>query len=451
MTSKLQHQFAAVKKGLGNFRRFLPSAGGDMRRLSLTGWMLIVLFVIGSTIWMAQTRLEGAAIALGVVGAESNRKSVAHLEGGIISEILVHEGEIVKPGQVLIRMDDTMAQATLDLLQSREDALIARQARLVAEMKGANKILFPSPLKEKAADPDAAALMEGENTILKARRETLARQDAILKERIAKNRNEIVSMQANRNSAQEKKVLYQEEYEIFQDLIKDGLATRDRILGLKRKIVEAKGEIIDLNAQIARAGEAKREFEMQISLNRDQHMKDVTKELQAVREEASELKEKILAARDVLNRTQVKAPQEGTVVAMQVHTPGGIVKAGETLLGLVPKTDRQIVDLRIDPRDIDVVYPGMKARVRLTAFNARTTPMFEGRVTQVSADRMTDPQTNAVYFTGRVLPDSAASMPPMQLTSGMQAEVFLVTAERSVLDYLLEPLTRSIERAGREL
>lgn len=202
MTDKLQNLIASVKMNFSKIRQSLPSIEGDMRRLSLTGWTLITLFVVGGTVWMAQTRLEGAAIAFGVVGAESNRKSIAHLEGGIISEILVREGEKVKAGQTLVRMDDTMAQATLDLLQGREDALIARQARLQAEMKGDKKIQFPSLLESMADAPDTAALMEGETIIMKARRDTLARQDAILRERIAKNNNEIKSLQANKSTAQ---------------------------------------------------------------------------------------------------------------------------------------------------------------------------------------------------------------------------------------------------------
>lgn len=458
MTDKMPHLLTLARNALRSARErlksvdwSLPSLEGDMRRLSVTGWVLITLFVVGGTVWMAHARLEGATIALGVVGSESNRKSVAHLEGGIIRDILVREGEKVEAGQTLIRMDDTMAQATLDLLQGREDALIARQARLRAEIKGENKISFPSLLSVRADDPETAALMEGESIILKARLDTLAKQDAILKERIAKNRNEVVSLQANKRAAQEKMALYQEEYDMFQELMKDGLATRDKILTLKRKIVEAEGERRDLNAQIARAREAKSEFELQRTLNLNQHMKDVTKELQSVREETSVLREKIHAALDVLNRTEVKAPQDGTVVAMRVHTTGGIVQAGETLFDLVPEKDRHVIELKIDPKDIDEVYPGMKARVRLTAFNARTTPMIEGRVTQVSADRMTDPGSNAAYFTGRVLPDSQYTNISARLTSGMQAEVFLVTAERTVLDYLLDPLIRSMDRAAREL
>lgn len=238
---------------------------------------------------------------------------------------------------------------------------------------------------------------------------------------------------------------------MFQDLMKDGLTTRDKILTLKRKVVEAKGEIKDLNAQIARARETKSEYGIQRNLNRDQHMKEVTKELQSVREETSLLREKIHAALDVLNRTEVQAPQDGTVVGMQVHTTGGIVQAGEPLFDLIPENDRHVIELKIDPKDIDEVYPGMKARVRLTAFNARTTPMIEGRVSQISADRMTDPGSNTSYFTGRVIPETDGSEMYSKLTSGMQADVFLVTADRTVLDYLLEPLTRSMERAGREL
>ncbi|MEK9672979.1 MAG: HlyD family efflux transporter periplasmic adaptor subunit [Rhodospirillaceae bacterium] len=189
----------------------------------------------------------------------------------------------------------------------------------------------------------------------------------------------------------------------------------------------------------------------------ERHIKDATQELQDVNEGLSEVAEKVRAARDILARAQVTAPTDGVVVQLRVHTPGGVVQAGEPLLDLVPQNDLRVVELKIDPRDIDVVYPGMPARVRLTAFDARTAPMIESAVTQVSADRIVDPVTGVAYFSGRVLPmelpDREDPEKPAHpaLTSRMLAEVSLVTGARTVLNYVLDPLVRTMERAGREL
>ncbi|PIW26308.1 MAG: HlyD family type I secretion periplasmic adaptor subunit [Rhodospirillales bacterium CG15_BIG_FIL_POST_REV_8_21_14_020_66_15] len=420
----------------------------QITRLHRLGWALILVFLVGGGLWAATARLEGAAIALGTVGVESNRKSVAHLEGGIVRDILVSEGDHVVRGQPLVRLDDTMARATLDLLSARRDGLLAKRARLIAERGDETAIAFPAELLDRARDASVAELMAGETRVLTSRRENLERQDAVLTERLAKHEQEITGLKAKLAAAKESLVLLREEREMMESLFKKGLMTKDRLLAIKRRAVQAKGEIGDIQARIARAGEAKGEIEMQRVLNRDTQAKQVVQDLQDTQERLAEVREKVRAARDILARTDIRAPASGLVVGLKVHTTGGIIKPGQPVLDLVPDADRTVVELRIDPKDVGAVYPGMAARVRLTAFNARTTPMLAGRVTRVSADRMIDPQTGAAYFSGRVVPD-APGLP--QLRPGMQAEVFLVTTERTVLDYLLDPLVRAVDRAGREL
>ena len=451
MGEKLSVGTASLRRG--NDERPLD---GQVTRLHRFGWGLVLVFLVGGGVWAATARIEGAAIALGTVGVESNRKSVAHLEGGIVRDILVSEGDRVIAGQPMIRLDDTMARATLDLLSARQDGLLAKRARLIAERGGEQAIAFPSGLLDRAANAEIMELMEGEMRVLDSRRENIERQDAVLQERLAKHRQEIKGLNAKLSAARKSLVLLREERDMMDKLFKKGLMTKDRLLAIRRRAVQAEGDIGDIQARIARAGEAMGEIEMQRALNRDTHAKQVIQDLQDSQERLAEVREKVRAARDILMRTEVRAPASGLVVGLRVHTAGGIVKPGQPLLDLVPDADRAVVDLRIDPKDVDAVYPGMTARVRLTAFNARTTPMIQGRVTRVSADRMVDPQTGAAYFSGRVVPEDsvpreaeAAAMP--QLRPGMQAEVFLVTAERTVLDYLLDPLVRAVDRAGREL
>jgi HlyD family type I secretion membrane fusion protein len=437
----------------------LPADGpidAQITRLHRVGWALVAVFLVGGGIWAATARLEGAAIALGTVGVESNRKSVAHLEGGIVRDILVSEGERVVKGQPLVRLDDTMARATLDLLSARRDGLLAKRARLISERGGENSVVFPSELLDRAGNAAVADLMDGEMRVLDSRRDNLERQDAVLKERLSKHQQEIHGLNAKLKAARASLVLLREERQMMSSLFKKGLMTKDRLLAIKRRAVQAEGEIGDIQARIARTGEAKGEIEMQRVLNRDTHAKQVIQDLQDTQERLAEVTEKVRAARDILARTDIRAPASGVVVGLAVHTTGGVIKPGQPVLDLVPDADRTVVDLRIDPKDVDAVYPGMSARVRLTAFNARTTPMITGRVTRVSADRMVDPQTGATYFTGRVVPEDAVWREDKErgvpaLRPGMQAEVFLVTAERSVLDYLLDPLVRAVDRAGREL
>ncbi len=420
---------------------------GRQRR---AGWALIGIFVVGGTIWASVTRLEGAAIAAGVVGVESNRKSLAHLEGGIVREILVREGDHVAAGQPLLRLDTTMAGAALDLLKSREAALIARRARLQAEQSGQQSIALPPELLDQADRAEIVDLIEGELKVFETRIDNLKAEGRVLGERIAKHRTEIAGLKSVKASTERRLKLLRDEHAMIADLLKEGLVPRKRGLELERQIADSEGEIGEFAAQIARAGEAISEIEMQSALTRERHLKEVSRELQDVREQLAETRERLRAAQDVLERTEVKAPQAGTVVALSIHTLGGVVRAGEPLLDLVPDDDRYVVNLRIDPRDIDVVYPGMPARVRLTAFNARTTPTLEGRVSTVSADRLVDPDTGIAFFTGRVEPELTEDARHPKLTPGMQAEVFLVTAERTVLDYLLDPMVRALDRAGRE-
>jgi HlyD family type I secretion membrane fusion protein len=234
-------------------------------------------------------------------------------------------------------------------------------------------------------------------------------------------------------------------------MVARGVVSKAVLLALKGKKAGITGKIGDLQAQVARAQEGISEVKLQLKMPGSRDHNEVTEQIQKVEGDIADLRDKIHAAEDVLRRTEVVAPRAGTVVDLQVHTVGGVVQPGQTLLDLVPDLDRLIVDVRIDPRDIDVVYPAMPAQVRLTAFNARTTPMLSGTVTSVSADRMIDQVTGIPYFTARVVLDADdIDFDLKRLKAGMQAEVFLVTAERTALDYLIEPLVRRFARAGRE-
>ncbi len=433
------------------------SLSAELRGWRLAGYGVIVFFIGGSVLWSTSTRLDSAAIAHGVVGVESSSKTIQHLEGGIVKTIMVENGQHVDAGQVLVKFDDTHASSTLDLLRGQLAGAMALHARLVAERDGHKTIAFADELLKQADNPEISKILIGQVDIFESRRKRINNQEKILRERIKKNRSEIVGLKAQITSGEKQLALLDEEIATAEGLFQRGLGKRSRLLALKRKAAEVTGEIGDYRAQIARVGESISELQLQLTIPENRNQNQVTEQLHSVQERIANLREKIYASEDVLRRTAVRAPQSGTVVDLQVHTAGGVVQPGERLMNLVPDRDRLVVDLRVDPKDIDAVYLGMPARMRMTAFNARSTAPLEGKVTSISADRMTDPLTGVSYFAARVVPDetkkdtdSEGTVQMAALTPGMQAEVFLVTKERTVMDYLLEPVSRSFERAGRE-
>jgi len=426
----------------------LEAALASWRRV---GWAIVVVFLGGGLLWMATARLDGAAIAGGVVSVESNRKTIQHLEGGIIKEILVVEGDQVEAGSVLVRFDDTYPRAALGLLRGRLAAALALRARLGAERDGHDEIDFPEELLDQAGDPKVAEMMAGQVDVLKSRRSNIAGQESVLRERIQKFRREIAGLRSQVAAGKERLSLIEEELKPTAEMVQRGVVSRSVLLALKRQKATIIGDLGDYEAQIARAEKSINEVRLQLKMPKTRDHNQVTEQLQGVQAEIADLRDKIHAAEDRLRRTDVTAPLSGTVVDLQVHTIGGVVQPGQVLLDLVPDRDRLIVDVRVDPSDIDVVYAGMAAQVRLTAFNARTTPMLEGEVTSVSADSVLDDITGQPFFAARVVPKiDGAAFDLSLLKPGMQAEVFLLTSERTALDYLVEPLVRSFARAGRE-
>ena len=300
------------------------------------------------------------------------------------------------------------------------------------------------------SDPLMIDLMDGEMHVLETRRQNLDRQDSIIRERISKQSAIIRGHRAKRIAIEKRLALLQDEFGMMSKLLKKGLVAKNRVLSVERSIVDSEGEFQDLAANIAEAGDEIAKLEMERALSMDRHQRDVAAEIQETNERMAEVAEQIRAAKDVLARTVIKAPEDGVVVALRHHTLGGVVQAGEPILDIVPNHDQHIIELRINPNDVDVIFPGQRARVRLAAYNARTSPMIEGTVINVSPDKTSDPVTGSTFFTGRVMPDIGTLESIPSLMSGMQAEVFIMTAERTVLDYLLDPLFRSIDRAGRE-
>ncbi|MEE8535522.1 MAG: HlyD family type I secretion periplasmic adaptor subunit, partial [Kiloniellales bacterium] len=411
-----------------------PGIGGPVA----VGLAVLALFfgLLGG--WAGLAPLTSAAVASGVVKVDSNRKTVQHLEGGIIAALVVQNGARVAAGDVLIRLDAAQARAAWALLQGQHDALAARAARLAAERDGAAAIAVDAGLAARRDDPAVAAMLAGQVDILHQRQEQLEA--------------EIAGRRAQLAAALRQKALLGEEIADVAVLVDKGLERRTRLLGLQRQQANLEGVRGEQLGLIARARQQIGEAELQIINRRNSQMDQVVAALAEARARLGELKERLAASRDVLVRRAIVSPIAGTVVNLRFFTPGGVIRPGDPIMDIVPLDDQLVIEAQIRPIDIDVVRPGLAAQVRLTAFKQRTTPTLEGRVVYVSADRLIDAASGAAYFTARIeIPAAAlARLVGVALYPGMPAEVMVVTGRRTALEYLLAPLTESFGRAFRE-
>jgi HlyD family secretion protein len=423
------------------------------RELVLAGTALVGIFVIGFGTWSAMAPLESAAIAMGSVVSESSRKTVQHLEGGIIREIRVHDGDAVQAGQILVRLDDTKARTTLETLEGQLWDAKAREARLVSERDGADQIVFPPELVPDDAAPTLAAALSGQQKIFETRRLLLDSKIAAIHERINQVNAEIGGHEAEVTGLHKRTVLLQEEIAGIRELVSKGLERKPRLLQLERDMAEMEGKIGDTTAQIARARQSIAEAEVDILSVQNDRQKEVADELRETQKKRHELQEQAQAAADVLARTEVKAPESGVVTDLHVHTPGGVVAAGEALLDLVPDADRLVVEAQVRPEDIDRVHEGLAAQVRLLPYKQRRTPPIDATVIYVSADRLVDKHTNLPYYAAKLRVDEAALAAlgdDVKMVPGMPSEAMIKTGVSTVAIYALSPILDSFHRAFRE-
>jgi membrane fusion protein, type I secretion system len=427
---------------------------GELRRLIVAAALVIGAGLGGFGLWAALAPLAGAAIAPGVVSPDGSRRTVQHLEGGIIQRILVEDGSVVQAGDPLIVLEDIQARAGYDVLKARFHTLAAAQARLLAEQAGADEIRFPDWLIE-ATGEDATALqsMVAQRQLFRTRAKGLADRRGILARRIAQMHEEIGGLEAQIAADGRQIALIAEEIEGLDQLYRKGLAPKTRLLALQRAQSDIEGNRAERRARIARTRQAIGETELQISAQGTALLDDANEELSRTQAELAEVKQRLAASRDVLARTLIKAPSAGTVVELRFHTQGGVIRPGEPILDIVPDDEELLVDARLSPMDIDVVAAGLPARVILPAFKQRHMPRIEGRVRTISADAIVDPHTGEHYFAAQIEVDPgqlAAIEPKVVLTAGMPAEVYIMIGERSMLDYLLQPVIDSLRRAFRE-
>lgn len=422
------------------------------RRLVGTGRLIVLAFIVCIFGWGAFAPLSSAILAPGVLVVASHVKSIQHLEGGIVRNIYVKDGQSVRTGQVLVRLDDTQAKAALKSLMDENDALAAQEARLTAERDGKQTIAFPPDLQQRAADPAVAQAMLGEQHAFDARRDTLAQQIDILSKRTEENDAIIAGLRKEQASVEKQLSLIAREISGVQELYDKGLSTLPRLLALQRQSADLAGQSGQLTEKIAQTELSSGENKLQIMNLKNQTLSDVVKDLRDVQTKHFDLIDRIQAARDVLARLTVRAPNAGKVANLTVHTNGQVIRPGDPIMDIVPQRDALEVEAHVRPEDADSVRIGMGAKVNLSAYQGRRLPMITGIVRTISADRQVDQRSGQAYFTVSITVDRAplAAYPDVKLMPGLPVEVALNTGSRTALDYLTEPITDVFRRGMKE-
>ena len=404
--------------------------------------------------WAALVPLSGAAIAPAVVAPSGFRKTIQHLEGGIVSQIRVREGSTVEAGDVLVVLDDVRTRAEYNTARARLAASLAKAARLTAEQQGAEEADFPAELLAQAEqDPAVRALIDAERDSLAARRQALTDQLAMRDGKVAQAKADLAAYEGSLASIDRQIELIGEEEATVVDLVQKGLDRKPRLLALQRARADLDGQRNTAVANAARTHEliaaTMAEREALISGRAE----EVATGLAEARAAANELQAAVQAAGDRLQRTVITAPVAGEVVDLKLRTLGGVVTPGEAIMDLVPRDEPLVIEARVSPKDIDVVHAGLSADIHLTAFHTRHMPRITGEVRQVSADRLTDAKTGEPYYTAEILVDMVKvheKTPEVHLTAGMPAEAMIITGERTAFEYLIEPIKNSFRRSLRE-
>jgi len=412
--------------------------------------IFLVFGLIGA--WASTAPIASAVIALGNITVDGKRKIVQHLEGGIIKSINVRDGDVVEAGDILVQLESTQARSKLAIVQTALTKKLATEAMLIAERDEAEKITFPKELLARSEELDVQRLMASQRRLFQIRREALDGEEELFQQKIAQLNEQIVGLQFQLESKAEQEKLINEELATVEALLSRGQTTKPRELKLRRQSAALKGEKGELKAQIARLKENIGSTKLQIIQQKREFRKTVSEELNEVQSQIQDLRERAIAAKDVLARVDIKAPISGTVVNTEFHTQGAVAKPGEALLEIVPSGKKLVVDAAIQPEDIDNVSVGQSARVKITAFKQRTAPMLDGTVDYVSADSLKSQRTGQTYFTShiRINESELDKLGELALKPGMEAEVMIRTGERTALQYLLQPIADSMDRAFRE-
>lgn len=439
-----------TKEGYESGNDVVDSARGPIR---FGLWVMFALFGVFG-VWSACAPLKTAAVSQGSVILDSNKKVIQHLEGGIIDQIMVREGEFVQAGQTLVRMDETAAKARYDILVSQVRTLRANELRLLAEREGTVAVNFSDPILADRSNPDVATILTTQQQLFDSRLRAVMGQVEVLQQKIKQSQEEISGLEAQEMASRTQINYLNEEIGTVRALVEKGQALRPRLLALQRQASELQGRKGEYQAMIARARQTITQAEVEIFNVKNQRQNEVEKELRDVQAQFADFTERLKAAEDVKNRLNIVAPQSGVVTNLVFHTKGGVIQPGVPIMEIVPKDDKLIIETRVALNDIDVVHAGLPARIRLSAYKARKVPVLDGTVKSVSADKVVDKNTGLAYYLARVEIDQDEIANHLnehvELYPGMPADVLIVTGSRTLLSYLFTPIGDSFFRAFRE-
>ena len=424
----------------------------SFRGVAIAGFTIIIstFGVIGG--WAATAPLDSAVVAGGLVVSASNRKTVQHFEGGMISEIRIQEGTNVKQGQTLFVLDSTQARAGVEIILNQMHQNLAREARLLAELTGAQTIAVPEELANKKLDPSVTQVLADQQRQFDERRGSLEGQIAILRSRREQLRTEIDGVDRDYKSMLQQTAFLEDELIGLRTLFEKGLQPKSRLLALEREKARLDGSIGRSVAERAKAEAGIGEAELQINQLKQRQQEDVGKELVDVREKINDLRQRLPVARDVFRRLEVQAPTDGTIQNLRVFTAGAVIRAGEPLVDIVPANDDLLVQAHVSPLDVNHVTEGSHSEVRFPSFKSRTLPTIFGKVTSVSRDRLMDESNKQPYFLALIQVDTQHIPEEFRskLTPGLNAEIIMPTGERTMLAYLVDPLRETLRKTFRE-
>jgi HlyD family secretion protein len=424
----------------------------SIRAHLITGLVVVLVLAGGFGGWASTVPISGALIAPGSVVVDTNVKKVQHPTGGVVGEVRVRDGDVVKAGDIVVRLDETVVRASLAIVVKTLNGLYARAARLEAEQRGLDKIDFPAALTDRAADPDVRDVMASETKLFEVRVNGRTGQKAQLRERITQLNEEIAGLKAQEAAKDKEIALVEKELVGVRQLYDQHLVQLTRLTTLERDAARLAGERAQYIASRAQARGKITETELQIIQVDKDMVSEVSKDLRETNDKIGEFVERKVTAEDQLRRIDIRAPQDGVVLQSTVHTVGGVITAGDAIMMIVPRADDLSVEAKVNPQDIDKLQIGQKTLLRLSAFNQRTTPELNGVVTRVSADVTTDQRTGQSYYTIRVSmpPDEVARLGDNKIIPGMPVEAFVQTGDRTMLSYLMKPLSDQLMRSFRE-
>jgi len=431
-----------------------PRLATDDLPFRVAGYCILFLAVFVFGLWAVFAPLEGAVVASGKVTVESFSKLVQHLEGGIVKEILVKDGDRVEAGTPLIILDDTQSRAELEIVRSRLFLALAQRARLMAEQAGASHVTYPQELLQQASNPAIKEVMDAQTHQFLVRKASLESQISVLEQRIAQLKEQIQGIESMVVTHRSLIASYTQEVEEWERLLQKQMVDKLRLRDAQRRLDELKGQLAANLSDIARLKVQITETQEQIILQRQKFLEDVLSQMREQDAIILDARSRINSLEDRLKRTVILSPVAGVVTGLRIYTVGAVIRPGDVLMEIVPASQSFIIESYIQPTDINHVHEGLLADIRFSAFSSRTTHVVEGKVIHVSADVTTDPQTHHSSYVVRIqlTPNGVEMMRKdgMYMLQGMPAEVFIKTEKRTFWSYISRPLTDRMQRALRE-